>query len=100
MILPYPVIEKIKNLNDYELNCMLEETIRFIEGQCLIFEKNDCERELVNNNKYQNRLFKVKDALNEIDNIFMEINNRWEQTNKKQDLLIIHEDINVFKSKF
>lgn len=98
--MPYPVIEKIKNLNDYELNCMLEESIRFIEGKCLIFDKNDCERVQLNENIYQNRLFKVKNELNKINNIFMEINYRWEQTNKKDNLLAKREDIDTLKSKF
>lgn len=100
MVIPYPVAKKINNLNEYELGFMLDESIKFIEEQCLVFDQNERERELVNHDIYETRLFNVKDTLNKINNLFTEIHNQCEETSKKTDLLEKHKDIIELKSKF
>lgn len=98
MIIPNPVIEKIKN-NEFELGDLIDKANKFIGGKCLVFYQNDCERKSLNYNENKERLFEVKNTVNIINKKFMEIDSKWKETCMKEDILVVHDDIYTLRSK-
>lgn len=98
MIIPSTVVEKIEN-NELDLGNMIEEANKYMEGISLVFDQNEKKRELTNDAMSQNRLLELKIILNEINNKFMEIEDSWEKTIAKEDVLVMRDDIFSLKSK-
>lgn len=97
-ITPISIFEKIEK-NRFELDGIMEETYNFIKGKCLVFDKNERERDFVDDNDNKNRLHEIKRKLSMINEKFTEIDDKWEETRMKEDLLVVHEDIDTLRSK-
>jgi len=98
MIIQQPVVDKIDK-SEFELGIIIEELNNFIEGQCLIFQTNEYEREWIDKKFNQDRLSEVKNVLIEINKKCMDIDDKWEKTSNKEDILVIQEDIFSLRSK-
>jgi hypothetical protein len=96
MIIKMPVIEKIEE-NNFLLGSMIETAINSIEGMSLVFTKNEIEHKWNNEKVTQTLLFKIKHSLNQINEQFLEIYDKWERTIQKEDSQEMKEDFLVLR---
>lgn len=97
--IPHTVKENIEKVQ-FELAKIIDDGINFIQGKCLIFDEKEWERKLLDDNSCEKTLLEVKDLVENTNHKFAEMDDQWEMVSEKEDILVIHEDIDVLRSKF
>lgn len=98
MLIKRPVIEKIEE-NEFLLGEMIETVVNSLEGMSLVFTQNEAEYKWNNEKVTQILLFKIKQSLDQINEQFLEIYEKWERTIQKEDSQEMKEDFLVLKGK-
>lgn len=99
MLVPYRVVETQKK-NEFELAKIMDDAVNMAVAKCLIFDKNECQRERLNNSVYKNQLSEIKDVLNKIDEKSKVIESNWKETIEKKSVREVREHIGLLRSNY
>lgn len=93
LIISHKVTESI-NKSNFALYDKIDDDINIIERELYsIFDKNEQERYMAHDLINQKMFSGINDKLNEINEKFVVINNKWIKTDTNEDLVVAHDDI-------